>query len=261
MERQKRNEYKSDMTAETFHILCLIWGAVALIVFFLLLFVKAPYGRHVQKGWGPWLPNELGWILMEIPSFLIMLYFFLSDAHSSYASLLYLLWLLHYGHRTFVFPFRLKTRGKKIPLAIVGSAIFFNLVNAGLNGYYLASLERYTSEDFGSWNFFLGLFFFISGALINLKSDNVLLRLRKPGELGYRIPKGFLFEKVSCANHFGELVEWAGFALMAWNCPAGTFFLWTAANLIPRSLDHHKWYKDQFPEYPENRKAIIPWLL
>ena len=118
------------MTEETFHILCLIWGGSALIVFFVLRFVKAPYGRHVKKGWGPELPNKVGWILMELPSFLVILYFLLSGEQSPYASLLSLLWLLHYGHRTFVFPFRLKTRGKKMPLAIVVSAIFFNLVNA-----------------------------------------------------------------------------------------------------------------------------------
>lgn len=249
------------MTEGTFHILCLIWGASALIVFFVLRFVKAPYGRHVKKGWGPELPNKLGWILMELPSFLVILYFFLREEQSPYASFLSLLWLLHYGHRTFVFPFRLRTRGKKMPLAIVGSAIFFNLVNAGLNGYYLSFLEKYDSGDFLTWNFLAGLFFFVLGAGINLKSDNMLLRLRKPGELGYRIPRGFLFERISCPNHFGELLEWGGFALMAWNCPASTFFLWTAANLIPRSLAHHNWYKEEFPDYPKNRKAIVPWLV
>lgn len=249
------------MTNETFYMLCMIWGGLALLVFILLMFVKAPYGRHAVKGWGPELPNRLGWILMEMPSFLVILYFFLRGGQSPYASFLSLLWLLHYGHRTFVFPFRLKTRGKKMPLAIVASAIFFNLVNAGLNGYYLSFIENYSSEDFFSWNFAAGLVFFVLGAAINLISDNKLLALRKPGELGYRIPRGFLFERVSCPNHFGELVEWGGFALMAWNCPASTFFLWTAANLIPRSLAHHKWYKEQFPEYPEDRRAIIPWLV
>jgi 3-oxo-5-alpha-steroid 4-dehydrogenase 1 len=49
---------------------------------------------------------------------------------------------------------------------------------------------------------------------------------------------------------------------MAWNLPALSFAVWTAVNLIPRALDHHKWYKSYFKEeYPKQRKAVIPFLL
>lgn len=175
--------------------------------------------------------------------------------------MLSLLWMLHYAHRTFIFPLRLRTPGKKMPVAIVLSAVFFNLVNAGLNGYYLSFFENYSGRDFISWNFFSGLLIFLVGALVNLKSDNMLIGLRKPGETGYRIPRGFLFEFISCPNHFGELLQWGGFALMAWNCPATTFFIWTAANLIPRAHNHHRWYQKKFPDYPAKRKAILPHIL
>lgn len=249
------------MSAETFGKICLVWAGMALLTFLLLQFVKAPYGRHVKKGWGPEISNTIGWILMELPSFLIILYFFLSFEQSSYASMLSIFWLLHYANRTFVFPFRLRTKGKKMPLVIVLSAIFFNLVNAGLNGYYLSFLENYTNLDFTTWNFIAGLIVFLTGAGINLRSDHLLINLRKPGEIGYKIPRGFLFEYVSCPNHLGELIQWGGFALMAWNCPASTFFLWTAANLIPRAMDHHRWYASHFEKYPRKRKAIFPWLL
>jgi len=249
------------MSSQTFQILCLVWAAVAVATFILLQFVNAPYGRHVKKGWGPEISNKLGWILMEAPSLLVILYFFLTFEQSSYASFLSILWMLHYLNRTLIFPMRIKTQGKKMPVAIVASAIFFNLVNAGLNGYFLSFLANYSIEDFRSWNLISGLLIFLTGALINLKSDNNLIGLRKPGELGYKIPRGFLFEYVSCPNHLGELIQWGGFALMAWNCPATTFFLWTAANLIPRSLNHHQWYRDHFPEYPSKRKALIPWVL
>jgi nucleoside-diphosphate-sugar epimerase len=32
-------------------------------------------------------------------------------------------------------------------------------------------------------------------------------------------------------------------------------------NLIPRALDNHRWYKQQFVDYPANRKALIPFLI
>ena len=249
------------MSSETFFQVCQIWAGIAILTFILLQFVKAPYGRHIKKGWGPEISNKWGWILMEAPSFFIILYFFVSSDQSSYASLLSLLWLIHYANRTFIFPVRIRTKGKKMPLVIVLSAVFFNLINAGLNGYFLAHFESYTTANYTSWNFLVGILLFFGGAWINQKSDTLLIGLRKPGEVGYKIPKGFLFDYISCPNHFGELIQWGGFALMALNCPATTFFLWTAANLIPRAMNHHKWYKKTFDEYPESRKAIIPGVL
>lgn len=226
--------------------------------FILLQFVTAPYGRHIKKGWGPEISNRAGWIIMELPSFLIVLYFFLKSNQSSYASMLSILWLLHYFNRTFIYPFRIRTKGKKMPLAIVSSAIFFNIMNAGLNGYFLSTLEQYEVNSFQDWNFYVGLSIFIIGFIINQISDSILINLRKPGEVIYKIPKGFFFNYVSCPNHLSELIQWSGFALMAWNCPALSFLIWTAANLLPRAARHHKWYIQNFKKYPKNRKVLIP---
>jgi len=248
------------MNLETFNLICIVWAIVGLASFILLQFVAAPYGRHIRKGWGPEISNKLGWIIMEVPSFLIVLYFFLISNQSSYASMLSILWLIHYFNRTFIYPFRIRTKGKKMPLTIVFSAIFFNLINASLNGYFLANLEQYDKSSFHDWNFYLGIFIFSISFMANQISDNILIHLRKPGEIGYKIPKGFLFNYISCPNHLSELLQWAGFAIMAWNYPAFCFLIWTAANLLPRAARHHKWYKEFFEDYPKNRKALIPNL-
>ncbi len=246
------------MNLETLNLISIIWAAIGIGSFILLQYVTAPYGRHVKKGWGPEISNKLGWIIMEAPSFFIILYFYLSSDQSAYAIVLSLLWLVHYLNRTFIYPFRIRTKGKKMPLIIVGSAIFFNCMNAGLNGYFLAHFESYDLNSFYEWNFILGLALFVSGFIINQKSDHILIHLRKPGETTYKIPTGFLFKYVSCPNLLGELVQWTGFAIMAWNLPALSFLIWTGANLIPRALSHHKWYGNYFVEYPKNRKALLP---
>lgn len=147
-----------------------------------------------------------------------------------------------------------------MPLTITFSAIFFNFINAGLNGYYLSEFEQYTADTFTSWHFFLGLILFAFGFISNQISDTILINLRKPGETGYKIPEGFLFKYISCPNHFSEIIQWLGFSIMAWNLPATCFFIWTLANLLPRALKHHKWYKERFTNYPKTRKAIIPKL-
>ena len=249
------------MTLSTLNTICIVWASIGLGSFILLQFVNAPYGRHVKNGWGPQISNKLGWIIMEAPSFLIILYFYLTSNQGMYASMLSILWLLHYVNRTFIYPFRIRTEGKKMPLIIVGSAIFFNCINAGLNGYFLSHFESYSADSFCHLNFIIGISLFITGFFINQKSDHILIHLRKPGETGYKIPRGFLFKFISCPNLFGELTQWTGYALMAWNYPALTFLVWTFANLLPRALGHHRWYKNQFKDYPKNRKAVFPGIL
>jgi steroid 5-alpha reductase family enzyme len=97
--------------------------------------------------------------------------------------------------------------------------------------------------------------------IINLTADEKLIHMRKTRANGYQIPYGGLFNKISCPNFFGEMVEWLGFAILCWSLPALSFFIWTLCNLLPRALDHHRWYKKQFPDYPADRKAVVPYLL
>ncbi|MEO6167335.1 MAG: DUF1295 domain-containing protein, partial [Chitinophagales bacterium] len=109
--------------------------------------------------------------------------------------------------------------------------------------------------------FITGLIIFIAGAFINIVSDTLLINLRTRGEGGYMIPQGFLFRWVSCPNLTGEMLEWLGFALLCQNLPAWSFFIWTVANVLPRALAHHRWYREKFPEYPVQRKAVVPFLI
>ncbi len=253
------------MNAEVFDYFIWAWIGLALLLFPIQLFwVTAPYGRHLSDKYGWQMDNKLGWVLMEMVSLLFFAFFFLTGDNEKTSPMLvfFILWSLHYVNRSFIYPFRTKTSGKKIPVMIVFSAIFFNIINGWTNGYFLGSLsELYSSDWFYSTQFIFGVILFLFGAVINLHSDNYLLNLRKPGESGYKIPKGGLFKFISCPNHFGEILEWAGFAIMCWNLAALAFAIWTAANLIPRAVSHHKWYRDKFVNYPTDRKAIIPFLL
>jgi 3-oxo-5-alpha-steroid 4-dehydrogenase 1 len=247
---------------ESFQLIQFAWIALAVIVFFLLLKITAPYGRHTTANWGPLVSNRLGWLLMELPVLVVLFLFLLPAAKtiSAVSWVLIGLFSLHYFNRVFIFPFRLRTKGKKMPLVIVLSAVFFNIMNGFSLGYFFSHFANYTNEWFTDIRFIAGIILFFTGLYINWKADDMLIHLRKPGETGYKIPKGWLFEKISCPNLFGELIEWTGFAILCWNLPAFTFFVWTAANLIPRALSHHKWYKEKFMDYPAGRKAIIPYL-
>jgi steroid 5-alpha reductase family enzyme len=247
-----------------FYLIVYIWIALAILIFPVVIKVVAPYGRHTSKQWGAMIDNRYGWIMMELPALLVFAGFFLFGTmkHNVVTWLFFSLYVLHYVNRTLIFPFRLRTTGKKMPLAIVFMAIFFNFVNGFINGYYLGSVaDQYTLEWLSDPRFISGITVFLFGMYINWQSDNILIHLRKPGETGYIIPRKGFFRFVSCPNHFGEIVEWSGFALMTWSSPGLAFALWTLVNLMPRALHHHRWYKATFADYPPERKALIPYLL
>lgn len=252
------------MTEQRLYTICWIWIGIAIAVHVTMFFITAPFGRHTTDKWGVTIDNKLGWVIMESPSLLIMLYFLLNGkfSFSNYSWVLFVLWILHYANRSFIYPIRIKSTPKKMPVLIVINAIVFNFMNAGINGYYLGELSNtnYDSHWLISWNFIIGLVLFLSGAFINNKADTILINLRGPGESGYKIPKGFLFDYISSPNLFGEIIEWGGFALMAWNLPALTFLIWTFANLVPRAKNHHDWYLRNFEDYPKDRKIIFPFL-
>ena len=231
---------------------------IALIVLPINLIYKAPYGKHSTKKWGKSIDNKTGWILMELPALLTcpLIYFTITEEINLNVVFI-VLWITHYLNRTVIYPLRIKTKGKKIPIAIVASAFFFNMVNGILNGYFLTLLQF---ESISELYLILGFIIFIIGFYINISSDNLLIKLRT-NQKGYVIPNGKLFNYVSCPNFFGEIIEWLGFAIMTLNPGSLSFLIWTICNLIPRSKAHHKWYKENFENYPKKRKAVIPYLL
>ena len=247
----------------SFDLLNYIWIGVAIITFLaLVLFkIKAPYGRHSSQQWGPMISNKWGWFLMELPALILMpLIALLGSSEKNEVSYFLIgIWVLHYTNRTLIFPFKLKTKNKKMPIIIVGSAVFFNGVNGFLNGYFLGYMQPELFDP-TSIHVVLGVLVFFTGMAVNRWADRSLIALREKKQ-GYEVPKGGLFEYISCPNHFGEIIEWFGFAIIAWNLPAFTFAIWTFCNLSPRSLNHHEWYQDKFDDYPKNRKAVVPYIL
>ena len=250
------------LNLETFELINYSWIAIAVITFLVLVIfkIKTPYGRHSNNRWGVMIPNKWGWFIMELPAFLIMpiVSLYGPSEKGALTYLLICLWVLHYFNRTFIFPFKLKTKDKEMPLLIAASAILFNSVNGFLNGYYLGYLNTEMSSVI-SLNVIFGLIIFFTGMYINKNADKRLISLRTNNE-SYQIPYGGMFKYISCPNHFGEVIEWIGFMLIACNLPSMTFAIWTFCNLSPRSLDHHRWYKEKFENYPKDRKAVIPFL-
>lgn len=232
------------------------------------LAVETPYGRFGTRGWGPAMPPRLGWFVMELPATLSFLWFDLRGPLALRPAPLVLLgvWLVHYGNRGFLFPARMRVRrGAGMSLVVVLLGMGVTAVHGYLNGAWIGGLGRLGSGWFGDPRFGAGLALWALGFGLNVHSDAVLRRLRATREVagdgGYAIPRGGAFRWVSCPNYLGELLAWAGFALAAWS-PGGLFIeCVTAANLVPRALATHKWYRERFADYPRARRALIPFVL
>jgi 3-oxo-5-alpha-steroid 4-dehydrogenase 1 len=247
-----------------FRILIFVVFFMSAVVFLVLVFVTAPYGRYVRKGWGARMNARWGWVVMELPAPLVFaLCFIFGDGPRGLVPIIFIgMWELHYVHRSFLFPFLMRGGStKQIPLLLVFFAITFNVINAYINGRYLFSFAPgYADEWIRDPRFIIGFLMFLMGFSINIHSDHLLRTLRSPGETQYKPPRGGFFRYVSGANYFGELMEWTGWAVATWSLPGLAFAVFTAANLIPRARSHHLWYRSRFPDYPGKRRAVIPFI-
>lgn len=259
------------MGAEIYRIAIIGIFVTAAATLLALIWIPAPYGRHGRSGWGIALDPRWAWILMESPSFLVMAAMALAGTSLGGASkgggalawLFLSLWELHYAYQSFAYPFLIRRSEKHpFPLALIAMAILYNSANAYVNGWWLfASAHRYGPSWTADPRFVAGLALFALGAIAHVDSDRILRNLRAPGESGYKIPSGGLFRFVSCPNYLGEILEWSGFALATWSVAGLSFAAFTLANLLPRALSNHRWYQKTFPEYPEDRRALVPFLL
>jgi len=128
-----------------------------------------------------------------------------------------------------------------MPIEIVASAFGFQIANVYLNARWLFELAPSYPDDWLADPRFLG------GVALFAAGD-------------YAIPRGGLYRWVSCPNYLGEIAIWCGWALATWSLPGLSFALWTIANLAPRALAHHRFYRERFPDYPQERKALVPFV-
>ena len=252
-------------------------------IFLCLLFIKAYYGKFFNSNSEetnciqqmlrkifPVIPSRISWIIQECPCVFVTI-FYLIYYHSELTLrkiLVILPFLIHYIHRTFIFPFVIHS-SKNNPLEITLMAFTFCLFNAIMIN---RSVLYYSLYEINFWLYYIyGLITFACGMYINIFSDYSMIKQRnanKEQETGskYIIPRGFMYELISCPNYFGELTEWLGFFVLSNTFSGLVFFVSTFANLFPRAIQYHEWYKNKFKDQfstdkdLSSRKAIAPFL-
>jgi 3-oxo-5-alpha-steroid 4-dehydrogenase 1 len=147
------------------------------------------------------------------------------------------------------------------------------------------SARAYLVGAFSRTRFWSGVALWLFGFASNIFHDEILLNIRRKaktkgkGENGgkehYAIPQGYLYNLISYPNYFSEWIEWTGFALAASPAPSFAsipafletitppwiFLLSEVLVMLPRAWRGHQWYHAQFPDYPKQRKAVIPFVM
>ena len=240
------------------HSSSIVMLATGVITIAALYYQTAPYGRYsTPKGWGILIPAPLAWFIMESPNLWmsgLVFYFFRTERIqlNSYDNLpnciLLGCFLLHYFHRSIIYPLKMNTKvSAPMPLTVMLLAFTFCVWNGSNQALSLLIVSSYKFEYIYDWKFLVGLTVYFTGMYVNIQSDGILLNLKKRslaeagGKNKYYIPYGGMFEYISCANFAGEIVEWIGFAIACQSFPAFAFAFYVIANLGPRALKHHKW--------------------
>ena len=101
---------------------------------------------------------------------------------------------------------------------------------------------------------------------LNYDSHVILTNLRKPGDVGYSIPKGGLFSFVTCANYTAEIYGWFFFNVGTQSLMGTVFMVVGALQMALWAKAKHKRLKTIFDgkdgkdKYPKRWIVLPPFL-
>ncbi|KAI0919016.1 hypothetical protein AcW1_003496 [Taiwanofungus camphoratus] len=211
------------------------------------------------------------------------------------------LFLLHYLNRAIISPLRTPSRSKSHIAVPLSAVLFNSVNGSLLGTYLSSpAAQTFLSGAFTRPLFWAGVSLWFAGLVGNIAHDEILLNIRRSakakgkakdrGDGGndednngknksrqehYAIPHGYLYNYISYPNYFCEWCEWLGFALaaapfpsfasfaqlLATLSPPYLFFLSEVFLMLPRAYKGHEWYHSRFPDYPPERKAVVPFLM
>jgi 3-oxo-5-alpha-steroid 4-dehydrogenase 3 len=95
------------------------------------------------------------------------------------------------------------------------------------------------------------------------KAHKIFAELKLKSSAKHSVPYGDWFKYVSCPHYLAEILIYLIFAgILGFSHLTGWLvFGWVLTNQMVAGLMSHSWYKKNFKTYPDNRRAVIPYLI
>ena len=205
------------------------------------------------------LPSRLGMLTLYFPS-VIIAYVMLQGTQEapigSRQPLVAQMMIAHFGKRSLECLLLHKYSGS-MPLASSLFITFFYSTETFAAVHYAGLVEV---SSYVSWWLPTGLALFGVGLAGNFYHHWLLATLRKPGEKGYKVPRGGGFEYVAAPHYFFELVGWLGVAAVSQHIICIGFFMAMATYLMDRAMAQSEWNNRKLDNYPKARKHLVPFV-
>jgi len=106
------------------------------------------------------------------------------------------------------------------------------------------------------------LMFFMAW-LAQFRTHKIFSSLKQKNSSKHGIPHGGLFQYVSCPHYLCEVVIYFSLMMILGVSHQTMLFLfmWVLSNQTVAALMSHSWYVKTFSQYPQNRRAIFPYML
>lgn len=121
---------------------------------------------------------------------------------------------------------------------------------------------------------------FLAAWYLEFEAHKIFAELKVRNPKTHSIPRGSLFEYVSCPHYLCEVIIYTCFMFILGPSHATgvlgkirpqpiiivkasvlfSVWFWVLTNQVIAATMSHKWYQQKFKEYPVNRKAIFPFV-
>ncbi|KAL4599346.1 hypothetical protein ACB092_11G120100 [Castanea dentata] len=204
------------------------------------------------------LSSRTGMLFLYTPAFLAALTSFVLFPHHDFRTLLLKSALaLHFFKRIFeVLVVHQFSGGMILDSAIPISLSYFLSTASMIYAQYLSQDISEPPVDLK----YPGILLFLIGIGGNFYHHYLLSKLRGKGDKEYRIPNGGLFDLVICPHYLFEIIDFLGISFISQTLYAFSFTLGTIFYLMGRSYATRRWYLSKFETFPEDVKALIPYL-
>lgn len=236
---------------------------IAIISLFAQIWKPLPYGKHSAANGTCNLPVRPAYMAMNIiPGFVIFTITFFTGLHfnSPINIALYIVFVIHFLSRGLITPLVSRYSENKVTIWVPVQILLLNTYFHYANAEFVGSVD-YCRGYYYDPRFIFGAVFFVFGFIINRISDTQVIFLRKSRkDPSYFVPRGFLYHLVSSPHYFGEGLQWFGWAVMTWSLAGLVWWLYTESVFFPRAWHNRTWYRNQFLNYPNQRRALIPFI-